>query len=187
MPDLEHLIREYGYLAVLLGTLVEGETILILGGISAHLGYLQLPLVMAAAFIGGYSGDLLLFYLGRRHGQAVLEKYPRLQARVGNFQGLLARSNYSLILGFRFLYGLRLVAPGGGPQPDSRRPLYYPGRLQRPDVGRGGGRLGLLFRPRPGDLPRRPQGLRTDNFRHPSGVGRGCRAYAAPQAALPGI
>jgi membrane protein DedA with SNARE-associated domain len=108
---LEHLVREYGYLAVLLGTFSEGETILILGGISAHLGYLNLPLVIAAAFMGGYLGDLVFFFLGRRHGQAILQKFPRLQSRVGRFQRLLEHYHYFLILGFRFLYGLRTAAP----------------------------------------------------------------------------
>lgn len=111
MPELEQLIREYGYLAILVGTFSEGETILILGGISAHLGYLKLPLVIAAAFMGGYLGDLVFFFLGRRHGQAILQKFPRLQARVGKFQRLLERHHYFLILGFRFLYGLRTAAP----------------------------------------------------------------------------
>ncbi|MBM4275729.1 MAG: DedA family protein [Deltaproteobacteria bacterium] len=111
MPELEQLVREYGYLAVLVGTFSEGETILILGGISARLGYLKLSLVIVAAFMGGYLGDLVFFFLGRRQGPAILQKFPRLQTRVGKFQQLLERYHYFLILGFRFLYGLRTVAP----------------------------------------------------------------------------
>ena len=47
----DSFIRNYGYWALLVGTFLEGETILILGGLSAQLGYLDLSLVMVVAFI----------------------------------------------------------------------------------------------------------------------------------------
>ena len=47
--DLQGIIENYGFAAVLVGTFLEGETILILAGLAAHLGYLNLPLVI---FIG---------------------------------------------------------------------------------------------------------------------------------------
>jgi membrane protein DedA with SNARE-associated domain len=40
---LEPFVEAYGYLAVLAGTFVEGETILVLGGFAASRGYLGLP------------------------------------------------------------------------------------------------------------------------------------------------
>ena len=40
---LESLIDTYGYLTILIGTFLEGETILVLGGFAAHRGYLHLP------------------------------------------------------------------------------------------------------------------------------------------------
>ncbi|MBK5101143.1 MAG: hypothetical protein JJE15_09160 [Desulfobacteraceae bacterium] len=42
---LESLIDTYGYLAILVGTFFEGETILILGGLAAYREYLGLPWV----------------------------------------------------------------------------------------------------------------------------------------------
>jgi len=62
--DLQSFIENYGYAAILVGTFLEGETILILAGPAAHLGYLNLPLVMLAAFLGSLSGDQLFFCLG---------------------------------------------------------------------------------------------------------------------------
>ncbi|OGW54076.1 MAG: hypothetical protein A2Y81_02175 [Nitrospirae bacterium RBG_13_43_8] len=52
---LENLIKTYGYWAMLIGTFLEGETILIIGGFVAYLGYLKLSLVMLIAFIGSFS------------------------------------------------------------------------------------------------------------------------------------
>lgn len=47
---MESLIENYGYLAILIGTFLESETILVLGGFIAHQGYLALPWVILAAF-----------------------------------------------------------------------------------------------------------------------------------------
>ena len=61
---IEYLIQTYGYVAILVGTFLEGETVLVLGGLAAHQGYLQLPGVMLAAFAGTLIGDQLFFFLG---------------------------------------------------------------------------------------------------------------------------
>ena len=73
---LEHLIDSYGYIVVLIGTLLEGETILVLGGIAAKLGYLELPWVITCAFTGTLLGDQFFFFMGRYKGHAYLEKRP---------------------------------------------------------------------------------------------------------------
>ncbi|MBW2474086.1 MAG: hypothetical protein JRE56_05770 [Deltaproteobacteria bacterium] len=54
---MESYIEHFGYLAILIGTFLEGETILILGGFAAHRGYLDLSLVIISAFIGTVFGD----------------------------------------------------------------------------------------------------------------------------------
>ncbi len=108
---LESLINTYGYAAILVGTFVEGETILVLGGFAAHRGYLALSWVLVAAFIGSLCGDQLFFFLGRWHSQTFLAKHPSWKVRVDMAQGLLERFQRPLILLLRFLYGLRTVAP----------------------------------------------------------------------------
>jgi len=82
MTTLESLIETYGYLAILIGTFLEGETILVLGGFAAHRGYLALPWVILAAFIGSLCGDQLFFYLGRKHSQMILAKRQSWQSRI---------------------------------------------------------------------------------------------------------
>lgn len=111
MPTLESAIQTYGYLAILVGTFLEGETILILGGFAAYRGYLELPWVITAAFTGTVCGDQLFFFLGRWHSQRFLSKRPSWRRRVEKAQRLLERVRTPLMLGFRFLYGLRSVTP----------------------------------------------------------------------------
>lgn len=108
---LDELISRYGYVTILVGTFLEGETILVLGGLAAHKGLLSLPGVMACAFVGSLASDQLFFFLGRWRGAAFLARRPRLQAGVMRVRGLVERYDTLLILAFRFLYGLRNVTP----------------------------------------------------------------------------
>jgi len=108
---IAQVVQDYGYPAVLVGTFLEGETILILGGLAAHLGYLSLKWVVACAFVGTLFGDQLFFLLGRRHGQAVLARFPSWKPRAERVFAILERHQNILILGFRFVYGLRTVTP----------------------------------------------------------------------------
>jgi len=109
--SLEQLVATYGYAAILIGTFFEGETILVVGGFLAHRGYLELPWVIGSAFAGTLCGDQLYFYLGRSKGMELLERRPRWQAKSEQVLGLLRRHQVPLILGFRFLYGIRTITP----------------------------------------------------------------------------
>jgi len=105
------LIREFGYLAVFVGTFLEGETILVVAGFAAYEAYLELPLVILFAFLGSLLGDQLYFFIGRYKGRSLLKKYRSWEPRVNRFRNLMDRHNTWFILIFRFLYGLRTVAP----------------------------------------------------------------------------
>lgn len=109
--SLESLIDSYGYVTVLIGTFLEGETVLILGGIAAKLGYLDLAAVILCAFCGTLFGDQLVFLLGRKYGGALLRRRPSWNARLEKVDALLQRHKTGIMIGFRFLYGLRIVTP----------------------------------------------------------------------------
>jgi len=108
---LEDWVTNYGYPVLLIGTFFEGETILILGGLAAQLGYLSLELVIACGFIGSVAGDQSFYFIGRRHGRSLLARRPRWQARAETVLRHLERHQVPLLLGFRFLYGLRTITP----------------------------------------------------------------------------
>jgi membrane protein DedA with SNARE-associated domain len=109
--DLQSIIENYGYAAILIGTFLEGETVLVLAGLAAHQGYLALSWVILAAFFGSLAGDQLFFYLGRKHSQAVLSWRPIWKERAEKVHEMMNRFETPLILSFRFLYGLRTVTP----------------------------------------------------------------------------
>ena len=108
---LEYMLNTYGYLALILGTFLEGETILVAAGFLAHQGYLELPLVILFAFIGTYAGDQLYFFLGRFKGMKYIDSKPGWKAKSSRVFELLAKHQIGVIVGFRFLYGIRTVTP----------------------------------------------------------------------------
>ena len=109
--SLEQIISSYGYLAVAAGTFLEGETILLLAGFAAHRGYLELPWVIFCGFLGTLFGDQLYYYIGRFRGITALAKRPCLKNKSERVFELLDKHQLWLILGFRFMYGLRAVTP----------------------------------------------------------------------------
>jgi membrane protein DedA with SNARE-associated domain len=111
MGDLSGLIQQYGYAAVFLGTFVEGESIALLAGFLAHGQLLDLQLVMIVAFIGSFCGDQTAYWLGRRYGSRWKPKSPMVQRRMLHAADLLHRYQIPMLLGFRFVYGIRNATP----------------------------------------------------------------------------
>ncbi len=109
--SLTSLIEDYGYLALLIGTFLEGETILVLAGFAAQRGHLDIQWVIVVAFIGSFSGDQLFFYIGRRYGTALIARRATWRVRAEKVYRLIERHQNFLILTFRFYYGLRSVTP----------------------------------------------------------------------------
>ena len=109
MTTFESLLVEYGYYFVFACAFIEGESGILLAGIAAHRGYLQLGAVILVAAIGAALGDQLWFQLGRSQGKAFLQSKPHWQKGLARFEDLSERWGTPLILGFRFLYGMRML------------------------------------------------------------------------------
>jgi len=109
--DIGALIQSYGYAAVGMGAFLEGESVLLLAGAAAARGHLSLPAVIAVAAAASFVGDQLFFQVGRRHGSALLARFPALAPGAARASTLLERHHVLLILAVRFLYGLRIAGP----------------------------------------------------------------------------
>ncbi len=109
--DLPSLIAQFGYAAVLVGSMLEGETVLLLAGYAAHRGYLDFAAVAAFAWLGGVLGDQFFFWIGRRQGQPLIARHPVLRARVGRASRLIERHPVAIVLSMRFMWGLRTALP----------------------------------------------------------------------------
>jgi membrane protein DedA with SNARE-associated domain len=105
------LIAKYGYAATFAGTLVEGESLLILSGRAAHRDYRSLPLVVVVGALGGALGDIGFFLLGRYYGPGLVARFPRFAPAADRVHDMIERHPAATILGVRFMYGLRTAGP----------------------------------------------------------------------------
>ncbi|UAK23248.1 DedA family protein [Sphingomonas nostoxanthinifaciens] len=108
---IDTIIAHYGLLAIFAGAGIEGEAVVITGGVLAHQGLLSLPGVALAAAAGSCCVDQIWFFLGRR-----FRDHPWIQAmtkRPAFARALreLERRPTGFIFAFRFIYGLRTVSP----------------------------------------------------------------------------
>ncbi len=108
---IEEFVATYGYVAVFVGTLLEGETLLIAAGFAAHQGLLDARLVVLVAMTGATLGDQLAFFLGRWKGELLIIRFPSLAKHKAKVDNLLARYDALFILTNRFIYGLRIAGP----------------------------------------------------------------------------
>ena len=109
--SLADWVAHYGYFAVAVGCLLEGETVLLLAGVAVHRGLLDLPAVAAVAFVAGFAGDQAWFFVGRRFGDRLIRRFAAVQRAVPRIQDLILRHQNLLVLGIRFMIGLRIAGP----------------------------------------------------------------------------
>lgn len=109
--DVNELISQYGYLALFIGCMAEGETFTLLGGVAAHQGLLHYGWVVVTAMAGGALGDTLLFLIGRRYGTALLKRFKHHQPQINRTNRLIRKRPVLLVIGVRFMYGMRLIGP----------------------------------------------------------------------------
>ncbi|MHC1789251.1 DedA family protein [Solidesulfovibrio sp.] len=110
---LKQLIAQYGYLALFIGTFLEGETILLLAGFAAQSPEfnLDLRLVILVAFAGSLAGDQTAFFIGRHYGRRLVARSEKWRNRAEKVHAMLRKYHEVLILSFRFFYGLRNLTP----------------------------------------------------------------------------
>ncbi|MDR0826700.1 MAG: DedA family protein [Desulfovibrio sp.] len=109
--DPARLLGEWGYLVILVWTFVEGETIVVLAGWLSESVNLKPHLIALCAFCGSFASDQVMFSLGKHKGEDVLAYFPRVARNLDKAKGLFQKYDTALILGFRFVYGVRNITP----------------------------------------------------------------------------
>lgn len=105
----EVLLQKFGYLAVFLGTFLEGETILVMAGFFSERGHLDITLVVITAFFGSFTGHVAWFWLGRVKGVKILDRFPKMKNHFGKGIRMFERYGAPAIFITQWLYGLRIT------------------------------------------------------------------------------
>jgi membrane protein DedA with SNARE-associated domain len=104
-------LKEYGYSILFLWSILEGEMGLIMGGIMAHTGDLNVFMAIFVAGLGGFAGDQIYFYIGRFNKGLIQRKLHRQRRKFAIAHLLLKKYGWPIIFMQRYMYGLRTVIP----------------------------------------------------------------------------
>lgn len=110
MESLVSFIQEWGYLAVFLGSLIEGESIILTASALAYSGHLVLWKIMILAFLGTWIADQALYLVGYKYGKKVIERFPFLTKSTDRAFELLKKWDVWFIIACRFIYGVRTTS-----------------------------------------------------------------------------
>lgn len=112
MPhELMYFMTHYGYFAILVGCMLEGEALVVLGGFFAYNQSMHLPLVALAAFTGTMISDIAWFMLGRYSSDAFLHRFTILRYISNHSVNIAGKRPRLLSFFFRFMYGFRILIP----------------------------------------------------------------------------
>lgn len=118
---VENLIEQYGYLAIFIATIIEGELSLIVAGYLAHDSLLNFWAVVILGTLGAATGDNFSFYVAKKRGRQLLTRTPRIQARADALSNHLRVTSPLMLFGSHFFIGFRsmiaiMIALRGVPQ-----------------------------------------------------------------------
>lgn len=108
---MEEFLNQYGYLALLLGTFMEGETAILMASSLIYRGVFDFPLTVITAFMGSFVSDWIYYFIGRLNGKYFLAKRPKLNAKVKPVTDFFHQHKFQILFSYRFLYGFRILIP----------------------------------------------------------------------------
>jgi membrane protein DedA with SNARE-associated domain len=108
---VEEFLDRYGYIALMIGSFLEGETSILVASSLIHHGLFDGLYTVAFAFAGSFASDWLYFLLGRVSGKYFIAKRPKFRDRVRPVQHFFERHRIQILFSYRFLYGFRIIIP----------------------------------------------------------------------------
>jgi len=108
---VEKFLDQYGYIALLLGTFMEGETAILMASSLIYKGLFNFPLTVLVAFSGSFVSDWIYYLIGRLNGKYFLATRPKLNEKVKPVTDFFHRHKFQILFSYRFLYGFRIIIP----------------------------------------------------------------------------
>lgn len=117
-PKIEFLVTAIldnhvllAYAIVFAWCILEGELALILAGILAHIGHVDLFMVTFIAGLGAFTGDQIYFYIGRYGKRYISKRLSKQRRKFAVAHLLLQRLGWPVIFVQRYMYGFRTIIP----------------------------------------------------------------------------
>lgn len=109
--SLDQIVQTLGLPGVVIGSVLEGEGVAFLSGVFAHRHIFPFEAAALAVFLGAVIVDNAMFAVGRYGGQSGRAQRILSHHRVTRLRDLLDRQQTKVVLGFRFVYGMKTIGP----------------------------------------------------------------------------
>lgn len=113
LTQILEIIRSQGNLAYgFVASYAASNSLLLplFAGYAAHMEALAFWPTVIAVWIGGFAGDELRFWLGRRFGSRLFEAMPRIRAGVEKAARLIDHHHWWMMFVYRYPHGIRGIA-----------------------------------------------------------------------------
>jgi membrane protein DedA with SNARE-associated domain len=108
---MQDFLDQYGYIAILIGTFFEGETVILIASSLTHTGLFEIPYTVFFGFAGSFISDWIYFLIGRMNGKYFVERRPKLKTMVQPVSDFFIKHKIQILFSYRFLYGFRIIIP----------------------------------------------------------------------------
>jgi membrane protein DedA with SNARE-associated domain len=108
---MQDFLNQYGYLALIIGTFLEGEVAILIASSLVSNGIFQLHYTILFAFSGSFISDWLYYLIGRFNGKYFVERNETAKRWATPVTNLFNQYQLPVLLSYRFLYGFRIVIP----------------------------------------------------------------------------
>ncbi|CZE48363.1 DedA family protein [Campylobacter geochelonis] len=103
--------HQYAYIILFFWCLLEGELALILGGILAHEGHVDIGFAIFVAGLGAFVGDQIYFYIGRYNKKYITKKLNKQKRKFAVAHLMLQKYGWPIVFLQRYIYGFRAIIP----------------------------------------------------------------------------
>jgi membrane protein DedA with SNARE-associated domain len=108
---MEAFLNQYGYIALFIGTFLEGETAILIASSLVHNGLFDFLYTVFFGFAGSFVSDWMYFIIGRFNGKYFIDRRPKLKSKVKPVQDFFRKHQFQILVSYRFLYGFRILIP----------------------------------------------------------------------------
>lgn len=106
---MQQLFESCGIIASFFATFIEGEMLFLTAIITAKLGYFNFFWGLVAAFLGAFTRDFILFFLVKKKGSNMINKKPKLKAKIDNASKWFEKKPLFYLTIYRLTYSFNSV------------------------------------------------------------------------------
>jgi len=111
MEDMLTNLENYGYVVLFLYSFGGGFVALMGAGVLSYTGHMDLTTSIAVAFVANFTGDMVLFYMGRYNKKDVMVYMHKHKRKLALSHILMKKHGSWVVFLQKYVYGIKTLIP----------------------------------------------------------------------------